>query len=123
MDKNVFEAAALLNDPRVTGFVEARATTDYVKVGDFGVQTMPDFDPAQPAASQDEYHMYTLIGRNASNTKHHHDYGDVAVFFSETSPTNSHGKNNRERYVIVVDQWTGSRIKVLLPALPAAKEV
>src|SRR5690606_23945337 len=88
-----------------------------VKMGNgFTVAEMSEFDPAIPAGSADTYHMYTHGGQNASNTTHHHKFGDVTVCFDETSPKGEFtSKFPERRYVIVCDQWTGKRLKVILP--------
>lgn len=90
--------------------------SDHATDNGFTIVEMADFPKEIPAGSHDQYHMYTIVGRNASNTTHHHEFGDVTICFSETSPEGPFTKKFPERrYVIVCDQWTGKRIKVILP--------
>lgn len=123
-------AEQIMSDPRVDSH-RSRHDVDVVKgqpaianVGHFTVAEMPAFDPLVPVMSQDHYHMGVLIGQDSSNTDHHHRYGDVTVCFSDTAPETGNGLRVGigERYVIICDQWTGKRLKVVLPVVTQEQE-
>jgi hypothetical protein len=110
----------VLNNPRVEGFRAREGHHKSIRVpfSHMHVTAMNSFDPGIPAAQQDQYHMYTHIGLNAANTTYHHKFGDVTVFFSNTSINSDNPDlpaKPDERYLIIVDQWTGERLKVVLP--------
>lgn len=109
-------ALEILSQPVVAAFREAQNSEDKTLDNGFKVCELSEYDPEMPMATQDQYHMYSAIGFNASNTKHHHKYGDVTLFYSETSPVSGNGINmTGRRYIIIADQWTGKRLKVVLP--------
>lgn len=88
-----------------------------MKMGNgFIVGEMSEVPVDVPAGSYAPYHMYSHVGQNASNTTHHHEFGDVTICYDETSPKGEFTKKFPERrYVIICDQWTGKRLKVILP--------
>lgn len=110
-------------DDRVASFVDAHGSPDNKKTiieNGFVVEVMSDFDTNIAPANQDTYHMFSLVGQNASNTNYHHKFADVTVFMGNTSPYSEHDtdrtkRNPYQRYIIVVDAWTGKRIKIELP--------
>jgi len=113
MSKEAKSLGEFLSDPRIFGFAAHRSDNPIHHIGEMQVQELFPF--VQPAQLEDGYHQYTLAGQNASNTNRHHDYGDVAIMFAETAPFDEQGRPNTERYVIICDNWTGKRIKVILP--------
>jgi len=63
------------NDPRITSFQSRNEHPQPISIpfSRMRVAPMKSFDPAIPAGQQDQYHMYTHIGRNA-----YQNYGKAA---------------------------------------------
>ena len=114
-------------------FANSNGNSEVKEIGNgFSVMEVDGFDPSIPASQDDQYHCYSHVGMNASNTVHHHKFGDVTVFHGNTSPYGEHSKADdmqvrhvgaMSRYVIIADQWTGKRIKVFLPAVDPDHEI
>lgn len=108
---------SFIEDPRVTGALEAWNThAEFTLSNGFTVASMAPYPVATHPGHTDAYHMGTTLTQDAMNMKVPMDRQVYALYDNLYDPVRPN--NKRERYVIICDNATGARIKVILPALP-----
>lgn len=110
--------AETLSDNRILGYLISGSDSElkFLENG-MAVQELDTLPRGVPAWEADGYHMGVQAGVNAYCEEHHHRNGDVCLMYTHAStvPKDGRGEPVPERYVIIVDHWTGTRLKVLLP--------
>ena len=108
---------SFVTDPRITSALEAWHVPDTITFPNgYAVAPLTPYPAATHPGHTDAYHMGTNLTPDSVNVKVPVDRQVYALYDNLFDPVQPNSK--RERYVIICDNATGARIKVILPTLP-----